>query len=1176
MPDVYVDRWAGMTPRAAAVVDRGRSHDWARLAADVSRLAHSCRRHGLGPGDVVLMTGVRSYEAVVTILALWRVGCVYTPVDAEDTSARTRQIIRGVGARAIIILSDRPVDDIGLMTLSYPDLMRQSWDDQPSHPVVFPRPSSAAYIIHTSGSSGAPKGVVNSREGLSRAVDSMRELHLHARDRVLHHLPLTFDASLFEISLALVSGAALCIAAPGVLPGRPLEEFLSTAGVSAVATTPSILRTLHAGRLRSVRTVITGGERCDASLVDDWASGRHFFNVYGPTEVALWTTFDEVFAGSPPSIGRPLPGLKLSIEDREGRVLNNGEQGELVVTGPNVALGYLDLAQTTAFFGVAGQGERRYRTGDLAVLRDDGRYQYLGRVDRQIKVRGFRIEPAEVEAVLGELPEVLQCHVMARPDNQGSLVAYVTPSAELVARTRYAGYIGAVRRMSDQEYNGRDDVAGKALDWCPPTEAEHNGWRSGRHGTTLPVSVVSEWLEASTLRVLAERPRSLLEIGCGAGLLGRRLLAASRSYVGVDVSEPGLDLFRSWLARNGRPPATLHALPAHDAWDVAAEDTDMVVLNSVVQYFPDATYLRTVLLRAASLFREQGVIYLGDLRDIRSAAAQLRFRGRLCEDATADEVSRTLREEQELLVNPAWFYRELPDHWRVLCRPRSGTRDTEMGRYRYDVTIFCPSPAADNSRVKEGTQTHDGWAYTADIPNRRLRDDALRDGDPSVVERTALLDPDDVTAHDRPGTTAIAVTSLTDHRLFDIVHAPLEADMRAVATFCHERNLQRASLALDAGRPVVTDPLGVAVGQELRATVRASAAARLPLHLRPSVVVPLRSFPITDHGKVDERKLAPEPASAQRTIAGRTPEERALAAAWEDVLGTTVPSFSALLSDEGATSLQLVELVDLLESQGYDFSVRDLLEDLPFDQTARLMAESGQRTTAGPRCIRMRNAKEAGGPHLIFVHALGGSPVCYSRLVDLLPSDMTCYGMAASAQSGRLAIMDIARQYLAILEKEVPPGPVHLVGWSLGGVIAYELGRQWQHEDRELRLTLLDAPAPMASDPDRETRWDWLRRSNGGLALTLTDGRREKQARALVDACDAYLPPSSTTPINIVVAADRSTAEARDRLFRQGRALGWDQHAPTRVYSTPGDHFSLLEDPHAAELARLITALTPK
>jgi amino acid adenylation domain-containing protein len=1164
IPDIsaYVERWARTRPDATAVVAGGRGYAWERLAADVRRLAHGLQDHGLGPGDTVISLGARSYEAVVTILALWRLGCAYAPVDPRDTSARTRQVIARVGAKAALRLVGPPEQrDPRMVTLSYDLLM----SGPATGPCGLPDPSSLgpllpAYVIHTSGSSGTPKGVVNGRDGLRRAVGSLSTLQVRARDRVLQYLPLTFDASLFELSLALAAGATLCVAPEGLAPGRALETFLGDTGVTVVATTPSILRTLRAAQVPSVRTIITGGERCDAALVDGWSGGRRFFNVYGPTEVALWTTFEAVVPGLPPGIGHPLVGLRLSIEDEERRPVADGDVGELVVTGPNVALGYLDPAQTAAAFSRTPDGQRQYRTGDLVTRRPDGGLQYAGRADRQVKVRGYRIEPAEIEATLAGLPQVHRCHVATRPDGGDSLVAYVTPSEQLVEHARYSGHIRAVRTMSDREYTATRswDDAGLA------------GWRSARGNEPLPPSVVADWLDASARRILAERPRSVLEIGCGAGQLARRLLPALRSYVGVDVAPSGLEAFRRSLTTAAPHPVALHDLPAHEAAAAAPDDLDTVVLNSVIQYFPDETYLRDVLLGLAARFAGPGVLQLGDVRDLRSAADE-RGAPRTGAGRAREDLDAARRDETELLVHPAWFFRALPAGWRVLCRPRLGSADSEMGRYRYDVTLFCPAPGAGQS-----ADAPDGpagsWSFTPDVPNARLVGPAGAAGS-GPASGPRALDPDDAARLGQPGTWSVAVTSLTDHRAFDIVHAPPGSSTPELAQHVHRRTAALLAGQPDGPAPLVTDPLARELERELTIAVREGAGASLPVHLRPSAIVVLREFPLTPHGKLDTGRLPaawPPPLAA---VPGRTDAERALATAWTDVLGSGPTSYSTPPRDGGATSLRLVELADCLERAGFEVPVQDLTADLPFEQLARLLVPGHQG--GAPRLVALRRPAGQRSPRtLVLLHAIGGSLRSYLRLVELLPADVACYAIPQSSDPARTSIPSLARGYRQLLERELPPGPVQLAGWSLGGAIAYEIACRWRRADVEPHLTLLDAPAPLAgADPGREARWRRLRHGGAGLASRLAAGRQSAAAEALVTAFEAYRPPLSTRPVDLVVATGRPAAEADDPLFRRGGALGWEHHAPTRVHPAPGDHFTMLTDPHAATLARLLTGL---
>ena len=292
-------------------------------------------------------------------------------------------------------------------------------------------PDSLAYIFYTSGSTGRPKGVMVSRA----ALDNLPAVIEHGLgdapgERILQSISPGFDASLMEIVAALAAGRALHIAPPEtLLAGPELAAFAEEREATCGIMTPTALASVPEGALAIVRCLVLGGEPWPAGLAERWVGGRRLFNVYGPTEAAVCTTIGEVAPGSI-SIGRPVAGARVYVLDRRLDLVPAGAHGELCVGGIVVGRGYLGRPDLTAerfvpdpFGGQLGEpGARLYRTGDRVRHLPDGRLEFLGRLDEQVKVRGFRVEPGEIEAVLREHPAVRDAAVVLR---DGRLLACV-------------------------------------------------------------------------------------------------------------------------------------------------------------------------------------------------------------------------------------------------------------------------------------------------------------------------------------------------------------------------------------------------------------------------------------------------------------------------------------------------------------------------------------------------------------------------------------------------------------------------------------------------------------------------------------------------------------------------------------------------------------------------------
>ncbi|HEV3049322.1 MAG TPA: amino acid adenylation domain-containing protein, partial [Longimicrobium sp.] len=301
-------------------------------------------------------------------------------------------------------------------------------------------PENLAYVIYTSGSTGTPKGVMVPHRGVPNlAYAQARRFGIDGASRVLQFASFSFDAAVAEVFDALLAGATLVMASrDALLPGAGLLETLRSGRVTVATLPPSVLAMLAPEDLPELRTVVSAGEAVDAATVERWSAGRAFVNAYGPTETTVCATSARCEAdGRAPAIGRGLENVRVYVLDAAGRPAPVGVAGELYVGGVGVARGYLGRPGLTAErfvpdpFGGA-TGARLYRTGDRVRWSARGELEFLGRVDAQVKVRGFRIEPGEIEATLRRHAAVRECVVVARGDASGGarLVGYIVGEAD--------------------------------------------------------------------------------------------------------------------------------------------------------------------------------------------------------------------------------------------------------------------------------------------------------------------------------------------------------------------------------------------------------------------------------------------------------------------------------------------------------------------------------------------------------------------------------------------------------------------------------------------------------------------------------------------------------------------------------------------------------------------------
>ncbi|MCA1681691.1 MAG: amino acid adenylation domain-containing protein, partial [Actinobacteria bacterium] len=442
-----VESQVARTPELPAVVFDGGAVSYAELDVRANRLARLLIEWGAGPERVVALALPRSVQIVVAQLAVVKAGAAFVPVDPGYPPARIGFMLADAEPVLVITLEELAgqlpcpqgmavlaVDSAEVVSVLEDLPGGVVTDAERVSPLLLDHP---AYVIYTSGSTGRPKGVVVSHTGLaSFAAAEVQHYQVRAGDRVLQFSSPSFDASVLELCMSLPAGAALVVPPPGPLLGEQLAEVLTQQRVTHALIPPAALATVAAEvaatGVPEFRTVIVGGDACTVELVNRWAPNHRMINSYGPTESTVVTSWSQpLVAGVTPPIGRPIWNTRVYVLDTALRPVPVGVAGELYVAGVGLARGYLHRPGLTAARFVANPfgtpGQRMYRTGDVVRWTDHGELEFGGRADDQIKIRGFRVEPGEIETLLRGHPGINEAVVIAHEQTPGTkrLVAYL-------------------------------------------------------------------------------------------------------------------------------------------------------------------------------------------------------------------------------------------------------------------------------------------------------------------------------------------------------------------------------------------------------------------------------------------------------------------------------------------------------------------------------------------------------------------------------------------------------------------------------------------------------------------------------------------------------------------------------------------------------------------------------
>jgi aspartate racemase len=450
-------------PNAVALVQDNIELTYQELNRRANRLAHRLRRAGVKPETMVACCLERSVEMIVAFLAVLKAGGAYMPLDPGYPKARLDFILENTGNP--LILTRKSLTSSVLQAESARILLV---DDEPEaassfedgqNPQQIAGPTSLAYVMYTSGSTGRPKGVMVEHRGIVRLVRGANYCRFGPEETFLQFAPMSFDASTFEIWGALLNGSRLVLMPPG---SSSLEDVVRAVRRHAVTTlwlTAGFFHLMAEERpegLRTLRQLLAGGDVLSsrhARLFLEHAPGTSLINGYGPTENTTFTCCHTLRAGDPVPesipIGNPIPNTRVYLLDEQMNPVSPGQIGELYTAGDGVARGYLNDPEATAHAFLPDPftdepHQRMYRTGDLARFRTDGSIEFLGRIDSQVKILGYRIEPAEIEAVLQRHEQVKQACVVARTENGTKrLAAYFVPSDSRLAPEELRDFVAS-------------------------------------------------------------------------------------------------------------------------------------------------------------------------------------------------------------------------------------------------------------------------------------------------------------------------------------------------------------------------------------------------------------------------------------------------------------------------------------------------------------------------------------------------------------------------------------------------------------------------------------------------------------------------------------------------------------------------------------------------------------
>ena len=412
------------TPDHIAVIFEHQSLTYNELNQKANQLAHYLRRQGIKPDQLLGICIDRSLEMIIGVLGILKAGGAYVPIDPAYPKKQIDFMLADSGCS--ILLTTK-----GLCDFSGDTIFLENWEEVAKEPQTNPAPFAEshhlAYVIYTSGSTGQPKGVMIEHRSLINTIQAVIVLfNISSKCRALSFLSFSFDGFISEVFPTLCSGATLILVRyDQLLPSALFLKMLQHYSITFITVPPSFLSMLPVTSLPNINTIICVGAACPETLVNQWAIDHLFMNGYGPTETAIYATFKicEPHTGKP-TIGTALSNVQTYVVSEFGKLVEEGQIGELYIGGAGVARGYLNRPELTAEKFIPnpfGTG-RVYKTGDLVRQLENGELDYIGRIDNQVKVRGFRVELEEIEQALKQIESIKEAAVVMVDER---LIAYV-------------------------------------------------------------------------------------------------------------------------------------------------------------------------------------------------------------------------------------------------------------------------------------------------------------------------------------------------------------------------------------------------------------------------------------------------------------------------------------------------------------------------------------------------------------------------------------------------------------------------------------------------------------------------------------------------------------------------------------------------------------------------------
>ncbi|MEJ2406195.1 MAG: amino acid adenylation domain-containing protein [Candidatus Thiodiazotropha sp.] len=1184
---------ASRTPDAIAVIFEGQSLCYRELNQRANQLAHYLKQLDVSADKLIGIYVDRSPEMIVAILGVLKAGAAYVPLDPTYPPERRDFMLADAGVE--IILTQQKLANLlpqGNRQIVCLDIdWKEICDHSKNNPATALTPENLAYVIYTSGSTGRPKGVLVSHSGICNLAQAqISAFHVDPSSRIIQFASFSFDASVSEIFMALGIGASLVIATQeSLLPGMNLANLINQHAITHITLPPSALSVLPFEEVETLQTIVIAGEACSPDLVKRWSNKCRVFNAYGPTEATVCATIAECHDEElPPPIGYPIANTKVHILDKYLRVVPIGIPGELCIGGIGVALGYHNQPELTKEKFIANPfydtpNSRLYKTGDLARYRQDGNIEFLGRLDHQIKVRGYRIEPGEIEHAMRNCSEVEQAIVVAqnREENINTeLNAFFTRKKKVELWPSIA------------EFYVYDDVVYRSMS----THESRN-----QHY----LAAFKRLLKGKTVVEIGPGPEAILSrLALEAGaekVYAIELLEETYHKARLAIESAGLENKITLIhgdALQIELPEKMDYCISEIVGSIGGSEGSATIINGTRRFLkqPQCMIPQRSLTKFAAISLPENEIDYGfseiAARYVKKIFDEVgyKFDLRLClKNLSPDHI-----------ISNAGAFEDL-DY----------TAEIELD-HEHD---FCLKV--------EKTSTFTGflvWLVLYTDSNNVI--DILDDQQswlpvyfPVFHPGIAVSHGDEIHGSIRRGICKNALNP--DYKIQGSIKRKNGENIQFELDAAHFNPAYKGTNFYAKLFSENNIPIQQALSTE---TLRDQLSAYLPQYMIPSRFYELEHLPLSPNGKIDRTALSASAVGYKRQynyVAPRDTLEKKLAKIWETVLNVQPVGIEDKFFELGGHSLLAVRLMAEIKSQ---FN-RELPLALLFQKpTIRELANS-LRSTKGalPWSTLVPIQPDGAATPLFCVPGNGGNVLYFNDLGKNLGADQPFYGLQAVGLDGETEphtrVEEMASHYIKELQTIQPKGPYLLAGHSFGSWVAFEMTQQLQMQGHKVaHLYVMDTPAPgIASeqalaytddielltaisklierlfgkptdidlqtleDLDPAQRMDYFSeriKKSGVLPFDLNSGQIRGLVQVFKATSQISYTPKCEHEIPITLFKSQLGNVDDDKTQRSSRiaesaSWGWEAFCTGKISIDiiPGDHITMLSEPHVQTLA---------